>query len=142
MTGEAQRGVSEVILARLDEWEAAAKAATPGPWVTQHGIVVWSELDTGASALIASEMDRSNALHVIANQPAAVLAMAAGLRGIVERCRLVLASWDAMHGGDPTTAMWPDVNRRERSHAYATLDLIAAMWPTPAPAQDGSGEGT
>jgi Family of unknown function (DUF6221) len=46
-------------------------------------------------------------------------------RRIVGRAEMILDSWDAMHGGDPSMAPYPDVNRRERWNAQETLDDLA-----------------
>ena len=44
-------------------------------------------------------------------------------RAIVTRCGAVLASF-----GDRENGLWPDVSRRERSHARATLLDLAGAW--------------
>jgi hypothetical protein len=46
----------------------------------------------------------------------------AAKRAIVTRCAAVLQSFDDRENG-----MWPDVSRRERSHAYATLCDLATI---------------
>jgi Family of unknown function (DUF6221) len=49
-------------------------------------------------------------------------AEAGAKRNIVRRCALVLAAFN-----DPERGEWPDVTRRERSHAYSTLCDLAAI---------------
>lgn len=142
--------VVETINARLDEWEAAAKAATPGPWqwwnlegadqgwsgqgpdleTVERG-PVYSDGSQGAAHTVVSAwghdawgitVEETDAAHIALNDPAAVLAMVAGLRAVV-----------ALHTGDR------DCGFACRNTTCPTLRAIAAMWPTPAPAQDGSG---
>lgn len=52
--------------------------------------------------------------------PARVLAECEAKRKIVMRCALLLEAFD-----DPDRGAWPDVNRRERYHARATLEALA-----------------
>ncbi len=94
--------------ARLDELEAVAKAATPGPWEPheRHGfdftgegfsqVTVWAEPRTGDDVeTIAFTADSGwdgadeaieNAAHIATHDPAAVLALVAGLRETAEFC--------------------------------------------------------
>lgn len=47
----------------------------------------------------------------------------AAKRVILARCQMVLAAFDDRENGE-----WPDVTRRERSHARRTLDDLAAVY--------------
>lgn len=63
---------------------------------------------------------------------ARVLAECEAKRRIVARCLDVIASfgdWDAAEAeASGGRKMWIDVNRRERSHAHATLDALASVY--------------
>jgi hypothetical protein len=57
----------------------------------------------------------------VAERRAEALAGAEAKLAIVTRCEAVLAAF-----ADPATGLWPDVTRRERTHAGATLADLAS----------------
>jgi hypothetical protein len=100
------------LTSQLDADEAAARERDPmyaagGPSLARGGPgLAWSyDTDSGYHF----EID-----------PARVLADVAAKRAIVGRCVLVIAAFDDRENGT-----WPDVSRREKSHAWETLHDIA-----------------
>jgi len=79
--------VVELINARLDAMEAAAKAATPGGWVGPIGTAVLANEGAGPKVAkctpLGYDVTRANATHIALNDPATVLAMVAGIRAVV-----------------------------------------------------------
>lgn len=57
----------------------------------------------------------------LAGRKAEALARAEAALAIVTRCEAVLAAF-----ADPVHGLWPDVTRRERTHASATLHDLAS----------------
>ena len=64
--------------------------------------------------------------------PARTLREVAAKRAIITRYAAVLQSFN-----DRGNGLWPDVSRREKSHAYATLCDLAAIWSDHPDYQDG-----
>jgi Family of unknown function (DUF6221) len=120
--------------ARLEE-DAAAAQATAGPDWLEDGspsLTVFtrqqSEGDRPGVRGIAwcsngYDDDRANMVHIARHDPARVLREVEAKRAAVTRCELVLAAF-----ADPAAGSWPDVSRRERSHAGATLCALAAVY--------------
>ena len=116
--------------ARLDEDERIAKAATPGPWhIPEHDPIAYCVDSPDGSGRICKFGDRAcsddvhNSLHVVRHDPARVLREVTAKRVIVTRYAAVRRAFDDREGG-----LWPDVSRREKSHAYATLCDLAGIW--------------
>jgi hypothetical protein len=90
---------------RLDEDEAVALAATPGPWSAQGGTQVmppapW-KVDPWYKNAVADTQpgNRTNNVHIARHDPARVLATVAAHRAIVE----LHSPCDAWSYGDPAT---------------------------------------
>jgi len=115
-------GWAEFITARLDEWEAAAKAATRGPWriANRH----YGNTVVGAdNADIAWpgywERGDKNSAHITAHDPARVLRQAAAMRMILDHHKPVRHEGRMMCGtclGTGTT--WP----------CRTVQHLASVW--------------
>lgn len=82
---QAGAGIAEFLKARLDEDEAAARAATPGPWLALDGGVQsagdewqWPVADTD------SARNREDRAHVARHDPARALREVATKRRIVK----------------------------------------------------------
>lgn len=100
-----------MILADLDRLEAAARAATEGPWaesfrgytvtVGQAGGVFVAQLHWGEPSLSHAEAE-ANATFIAAADPPTVLALVALCRELVEAAR-PLAAVAVRHGPE-----WPD----------------------------------
>jgi len=125
------------IEAHLTAVEAAAKAATPGPWwasgVWYHSGTFpmenarnpWPAVGhgtTGADVVAhTARQDGADAAHIALNDPAAVLAWVAAIRAVV-----------ALH---PMVTIWPTEERVcETCVAFAdwpcpTIAAIATIWP-------------
>lgn len=125
--------VREVILARLAEVEAVARAATPGPWAvyrTAESVNVGA--DHGDYANVVKRFDpdaeEPNLHHIALNDPAAVLAWVAGIRAVVD-----------LHGPPHDMSLLPDdyCGTCGRRQPCRTLRAIAAIW---APASEERGE--
>lgn len=89
------------IRARLDEIESEAKDAEGARWYFDYiedEAHAFFDRWTPSSALRRVERDRR----------------------VVDRCAAVLDAFN-----DPMGGLWPDVTRREKSHAYATLEDLA-----------------
>jgi hypothetical protein len=126
--------------ARLDEDEAAAKAVRQprnwhqgdesDPWASwdRDMIYMWPpefhtpiESDKHWRGLQAD--DDHLAAHIARHDPARVLREVTAKRAIVTRYAAVRRAFGDREGG-----LWPDVTRREKSHAYATLCDLAGIW--------------
>jgi hypothetical protein len=75
--------LTDFLLARIAEDEAAARATTPGPWnADEHSGVL---LANGEIPTIVGELDvHDDAAHIARHDPARVLAQCAAYREIVE----------------------------------------------------------
>lgn len=132
--------------ARIDEDEVKAKAAQPGPWTLeewtggfgrQASVMAPMPQHPGATTGLTQlarvpSMDAETATHIARHDPARVLREVAAKRAIVTRYAAVLQSFY-----DPGNGLWPDVSRREKSHAYAALCDLAAIWVDHPDYQDG-----
>jgi Family of unknown function (DUF6221) len=78
--------IVEFLTARYDEIEAAARAATPGPWGTNPQFDEGFVTDSDGSYLVYSEgtVDIPTAAHIALHDPAYVLADIAAKRKILE----------------------------------------------------------
>lgn len=61
--------------------------------------------------------------HIALNDPQDVIARCEAELAIITRCESVHAAF-----ADPAGGLWPDVTRRERSHAFATLADLASSY--------------
>lgn len=100
--------LTEFLLARIAEDEATARA--------------WPDDTDGVAPDGRPWRDPTG--HFIWQPKARALAECEAKRRIVERCALILEAFSAQNGG-PGRPLWHDVNRRERSHADATLAALA-----------------
>lgn len=75
-----------------------------------------------SGALVVTPDDR-DAPHVALNDPQDVIARCEAELAIITRCESVHAAF-----ADPAGGLWPDVTRRERSHAFATLADLASSY--------------
>ena len=129
--------IAAFLNARLDEREAAAQAAAKYPgrdWITLAGRdnreatvmqdggnpIAW--IDDGDAMAVAT--------HMASHDPRRILREVEAERAIVTRCTAVLTSFDDRENG-----LWPDVSRRERSHARSTLRDLAAVYSDHADCQ-------
>lgn len=165
MTGEGQRGLGEVIAARLDAWEAAARAAGGAAWNAKWGGLIAAGYGSPMDGeQIAEAVDTPTTAHIALNDPAAVLAMVAGLRAVVALAgQPAPPTWDGENyegrvgGTDHRTtggrawcyqcSEWcypksyacpccePPIERDD------LLAAIAAMWDAPGSGLGGSGDG-
>ena len=122
MNKEAIEWLRQQVMDRLEQ----ARAATPGPWqvAQQPGrqVVYSTHFDNdGRQGYITDVNLRENAPHIALNDPQDVIARCEAELAIVTRCEAVLAAF-----ADPERGLWPDVTRRERTHASATLHDLAA----------------
>lgn len=140
--GRGEGGTGEAITARLDEIEATARKATQGHWkpwgmqvlADQDGT---SNVDTArpvCSTYYRNEEGRRrtfDADHIALNDPAAVLAMVAGLRAVVALCgdNAIYADF----GEPPDEHVVPGVQEAD------LLTAVAAMLPDPSPAAPSEG---
>lgn len=69
--------VVEQVERALAAWEAAARAATPGPW-----FAVASGVEGAGTVLHDQRVLHNDAAHIALNDPAAVLALVAGIRAV------------------------------------------------------------
>jgi hypothetical protein len=101
---------------RLDEDELAARAAHPGPWTVDGASIIGKHPTDEVVDYVYDE----SAAHIARHDPGRVFAEIDAKRQIIERCRRIIESF-----GIPEAGSWPDVSRRERSHANMTLTLLA-----------------
>ncbi len=74
------------LVAALDEEQARAEAATPGPWFRAEGFEVRTERGPGWVALGSAHYDISaNLDHIAAQDPACTLARVVADRRVLER---------------------------------------------------------
>ena len=107
--------------ARLDEDEAAAKGAAGDVW-EYRDTWVWCGPFEVADIFGGADMEEIGG-HIARHDPARVLREVTAKRVIVTRYAAVRRAFDDREGG-----LWPDVTRREKSHAYATLCDLAGIW--------------
>ena len=113
--------------ARLDEIEAAAKAATPGPWVAEYGggeeVVLPSDALSTLEAVCVTKLwhRQADAKHIAGLSPDVALALVAEVRELrakVERVRLLhepsgdpvldsLSTCDTCSDLDGKSPRWP-----------------------------------
>ena len=105
----------------LDEDEAAAKAAAGEVWEYRDSWV-WAESFEVADVFGIPDTDETG-IHIARHDPARVLREVTAKRAIVTRYAAVRRAFGDREGG-----LWPDVTRREKSHAYATLCDLAGIW--------------
>lgn len=110
---------------RLDEDEHWAREACGPRWeLAEEGIchccLYVRDVDSGAQVAFP---DGRDAPHIARHDPGRVLRDVEAARAIVTRCELVSAAFADRAGG-----AWPDVSRRERAHADATLCALAAVY--------------
>lgn len=132
------------LLARLAEDEQVARAATPGPWVTeetfpgaslvQSNLVDMAEWPAQQSANVASEsssgdLRTGDAMHIARHDPARVLAEVAAKRRIIDRQEQIIASL----AGEPLLA---DGNFLTLRDAGAVLRLLALPYADHADYRD------
>ena len=117
--------------AQLDEIEAAAKAATPGPWVAEYGggeeVVLPSDALSTLEAVCVTKLlhRQADAKHIAGLSPDVALALVAEVRELRTRLLDVTSiahSVDASAGGaveycHPETLVWRNV----------ALDLFKAL---------------
>lgn len=118
--------LADFIEARLAEDEAAAREASTAEWylAASAKCECCQEVRArdGAGSLVCTLDDR-DAAHVGRHDPARALREVAALRTLAARWVQVGRSFS-----DPPAGMWPDVTRRERTHAAAALASVAAIW--------------
>ena len=143
--------VTEFLNARLDEDEAAGKACGDC-----DGYLTWFDsrvLASGDHTIRTQPGNRTVArirrddvegdfghllnpdavaVHIARHDPARTLREVAAKRAIITRYAAVLQSFN-----DRGNGLWPDVSRREKSHAYATLCDLAAIWSDHPDYRDG-----
>ena len=107
--------------ARLDEDEAAAKGAAGDVW-EYRDTWVWCGPFEVADIFGCADMEEIGG-HIARHDPARVLREVTAKRAIVTRYAAVRRAFGDREGG-----LWPDVTRREKSHAYATLCDLAGIW--------------
>ena len=107
--------------ARLDEDEAAAKGAAGDVW-EYRDTWVWCGPFEVADIFGGADMEEIGG-HIARHDPARVLREVTAKRAIVTRYAAVRRAFGDREGG-----LWPDVTRREKSHAYATLCDLAGIW--------------
>jgi len=107
--------------ARLDEDEAAAKGAAGDVW-EYRDTWVWCGPFEVADIFGGADMEEIGG-HIARHDPARVLREVTAKRAIVTRYAAVRRAFGDREGG-----LWPDVSRREKSHAYATLCDLAGIW--------------
>lgn len=77
--------ITEFLTARLDEDEAVARAASPGPWSAEDEEVKAVDDITVCDAFaLSSPQTRATAEHIARHDPARILAEVASKRAIVE----------------------------------------------------------
>ena len=117
--------------AQLDEIEAAAKAATPGPWVAEYGggeeVVLPSDALSTLEAVCVTKLlhRQADAKHIAGLSPDVALALVAEVRELRTRLLDVTSiahSVDASAGGaveycHPETLVWRNV----------AFDLLTAL---------------
>ena len=116
-------GWAEFITARLDEWEAAAKAATRGPWriANRH----YGNTVVGAdNADIAWpgywERGDKNSAHITAHDPARVLRQAAAMRKLLNLAEYPCGEDCLDHGNDEHVA--------QEVPGIAIRRILASIW--------------
>jgi hypothetical protein len=115
------------VAARLDEREAAAKAALPGPWMArEHEIRSWA---SNPSKVAASYTFEAEGAHIALHDPARVLREVAAWRAILAEYAAALAAQNRMlaspAGDQSVTYEW------ENGRGCALLNAVrgvAAAW--------------
>jgi hypothetical protein len=127
------------VVARLDEDEAMAKAATPGPWVpagaddcwfvtsTTHGLVTTGCNETPGDGMLFIERDKRDARHVARHDPAQVLRDVAAKRAILKRWefsrnQVAVGAVNEAAGYGASDPGWP---LRENSHELDVRSIAA-----------------
>lgn len=105
--------LAEFLLARLGEDAAVARACE------EEGDTSALSWNAAAEPGMSESMDKIHD-HVQRWDALRVLAECEAKRYIVRMCSELLRAFDDREGG-----MWPDVNRRERTHAFAFLAHLA-----------------
>ncbi len=110
------------LVAALDEEQARAEAATPGPWSTTRDNLVVSRVETWTPDVVQAyphDYTAANLAHIAAQDPARTLVRVAADRRVLERHR-PLSLPDGARDGDPRcTDRWGDG------------DGWAEAWPCP-----------
>ena len=128
--------LTEFLLARIAEDEETARAADGPRWFHHDKVVTFEAFgpDSGwvdASSPISVDT-RANGWHIVRWSPARVLAECEAKRQIVEMALHLIASFDDVDAEDAVRSggrqLWPDVNRRERSHAWGRLATLATVY--------------
>jgi hypothetical protein len=123
--------VAAFILAQLEADEAAARAATAGPWVAvgaevngaRHQPVVMGGFDSAGS--LADGCTETDAVHIANHDPARVLAQCAAIRAIVEEH---VGESKGMPGGLYDPACSVDGYGLVAVDECSTLRHLAAIW--------------
>lgn len=127
--------IADFIKARLDELEAAAKEATPGPWITGAGAahlcdnVIYGQSGWLGNVQQVANVDYAqhkagNAAHIALHDPQAVLADIASKRKILGFYELAV-TWSAAAGD------------RDAAAKLEVLQLVAEMLAEPFPRSPG-----
>jgi hypothetical protein len=127
--------LAEFLAARLDEDEATARDATPGPWrwvdPGRPKIKLALVGDGGLIALLAAQADAYpstfDAAHIVRHDPARALAEVEAKRQILDMCAEVIAA-------HPDADDWPAARARAGvlravggDHMSLAEDVIAAL---------------